>query len=187
MTLVTWQTLMKRPRIENSFVLALLAVALGSVSAGRAQTFTTLHSFTNSDGANPVAGLILSGNTLYGTTESGGASGQGTVFAVNTDGTGFTNLYSFTGTNNDGANPQGVLVLSGNTLYGTTTHGGVSGAGTVFAISTSGTGFTNLHDFTGHDYGSAPYAGLLLSGNTLYGTTQYGGSGGGVGGSTVLN
>ena len=50
---------------------------------------------TNSDGANPYAGLILSGNTLYGTASDGGSSGNGTVFAVNTDGTGFTNLHSF--------------------------------------------------------------------------------------------
>ena len=41
------------------------------------------------------SGLILSGNTLYGTARSGGSSGNGTVFALNTDGTGFTNLHSF--------------------------------------------------------------------------------------------
>ena len=52
--------------------------------------------FTSSDGADPYAGLILSGNTLYGTT-SGGSWGDGTVFAINTDGIGFTNLHSFTG------------------------------------------------------------------------------------------
>ena len=59
---------------------------------------------------------------------SGGSSGNGTVFAVNTDGTGFTNLHSFTAastnglipsTNSDGANPEAGLILSGNTLYGT--------------------------------------------------------------------
>ena len=43
-----------------------------------------------------AAGLILSGNTLYGTTTGGGSSGNGTVFAINTDGTGFTTLHSFT-------------------------------------------------------------------------------------------
>ena len=58
--------------------------------------FTTLHSFTaGGDGAVPV-GLVLSGNTLYGTAYEGGSSGSGTVFAVNTNGTGFTTLYSFT-------------------------------------------------------------------------------------------
>jgi len=73
--------------------------------------------------------LILSGNTLYGTTASGGSSGNGTVFAVNTDGSVFTNLYSFTG-GNDGGAPRAGLILSGNTLYGTTTGGGSSGYGT---------------------------------------------------------
>jgi len=38
-----------------------------------------------------------SGNTLYGTAAIAGISGNGTVFALKTDGTGFTNLYSFYG------------------------------------------------------------------------------------------
>jgi uncharacterized repeat protein (TIGR03803 family) len=96
-----------------------LIAGLGLILAGRvmAQTFTTLHSFTatdpntfiNSDGAYPWAGLILSVNTLYGTTQVGGSSGNGTVFAVNRDGTGFTTSYNFTArtspglTNSDGA------------------------------------------------------------------------------------
>jgi uncharacterized repeat protein (TIGR03803 family) len=164
--------------------------------------FTNLHSFTaesynsaidaytNSDGANPVAGLILSGNTLYGTAQSGGSSGNGTVFAVNTNGTGFTTLHSFTAfsnyTNSDGANPYAGLILSGNTLYGTAEGGGSSGGGTVFAVNTNGTGFTTLHSFTAfsgspffaNSDGAYPYAGLILSGNTLYGTAQEGGSSG---------
>ena len=104
--------------------------------------FTNLHNFnSSSDGANPWTGLVLSGNTLYGTALYGGSSGNGTVFALNTDGTGFTNLHNFStisgpnGTNNDGANPYGPLILSGNTLYGTASQGGSSAHGTVFSIS----------------------------------------------------
>src|SRR5947208_17048446 len=89
-------------------MLAVLFAILNLIPAGRlaAQTFTTLHHFpptspngdSNSDGAAPYAGLITnsSGNTLFGTTQSGGSSGNGTVFAVNADGTGFTNLHSLT-------------------------------------------------------------------------------------------
>jgi uncharacterized repeat protein (TIGR03803 family) len=155
--------------------------------------FTNLHSFTalsvvnnytNSDGANPYAGLILSGNILYGTATGGGSGGNGTVFAVHTDGSGFTNLYSFTG-GSDGGYPFAGLVLSGNTLYGAALDGGSSGAGTVFAINTDGTGFTNLHSFTAapgplftNSDGAYPYAGLIVSGNTLYGTAGWGGSSG---------
>jgi uncharacterized repeat protein (TIGR03803 family) len=87
----------------------------------------------NSDGANPVAGLILSGNTLYGTAEYGGSNIYGTIFRLNINGSNFTNLYTFTG-GNDGANPIAGLVLSGTTLYGTTSSGGSSGSGTVFSL-----------------------------------------------------
>ena len=51
------------------------------------------------------AGLILSGNTLYGTAWMAAVRASGTVFAVNTDGTGFTNLHSFTN-GSDGAFPE---------------------------------------------------------------------------------
>jgi uncharacterized repeat protein (TIGR03803 family) len=148
-------------------------------------SFTAILNFTNSDGAIPNAGLILSGNTLYGTASRGGTSGNGTVFRVNIDGSNFTNLHSFSlttkiggtldSTNSDGANPYGGLVLSGNTLYGTARNGGNSAAGTVFAVNTDGTDFTNLHIFSAID-GALPYASLILSGNTLYGTTERGGS-----------
>jgi len=154
--------------------------------------FTVLHSFTftgqpptNGDGAIPYSGLILSGNTLYGTANQGGSSANGTVFAINTDGLGFTNLYSFTATpaensftNNDGANPQAGLTLSGNTLYGTARNGGASGVGTVFAVNTDGSGFTNLHSFAGGSDGADPWAGLILSGNLLYGAARIGGGSG---------
>ncbi|MGA2555722.1 MAG: choice-of-anchor tandem repeat GloVer-containing protein [Verrucomicrobiota bacterium] len=170
--------------IRNLLLLPALIAGLGLMPAGRvgAQTFTTLHSFTvisgspsfdNSDGADPNAGLILSGNTLYGTAVNGGAF-FGTLFAVNTNGSGFTNLYSFTN-GSDGAFPQAGLILSGNTLYGTAAGGGTSGCGTVFAVNTNGSGFTVLYSFTNGSDGAHPEAGLILSGNTLYGTAARGG------------
>jgi uncharacterized repeat protein (TIGR03803 family) len=145
--------------------------------------YTNIHTFTaTSDGANPQAGLVLSGNTLYGTTGYGGTWGKGAIFAINTNGTGFTNLHSFaylsSPTNSEGANPQASLVLSGNTLYGTTVGGGTQNKGTVFAINTDGTGFSTLYNFTGGNDGANPQAGLLLSGNSLYGTANAGGAAG---------
>ena len=41
----------------------------------------TLASFTGGNGANPRAGLLDVGNTLYGTTINGGSNGDGTVFS----------------------------------------------------------------------------------------------------------
>lgn len=156
--------------------------------------FKGLHSLNGSDGMNPYARLTASSNALYGTANCGGVTGSGTVFKLNPDGTGFTSLYNFTGisgptsTNSDGADPYAHLILSGNTLYGTTEEGGSAGGGTVFAVNTDGTRFTNLHSFTPissnsangtNRDGSAPQAGLVLSGNTLCGTAFAGGSAGG--------
>jgi uncharacterized repeat protein (TIGR03803 family) len=157
--------------------------------------FTNLYNFgangnksndTNSDGAGAKSSLILSNGIFYGTAAAGGSAGNGTVFAIHTDGTGFTNLHSFSttfrgansdihGTNSDGSSPEDDLVLSGNKLYGTTPFGGTGSNGTVFALNIDGTGFTNLHSFTGSD-GGDPIAGLVLSGGTLYGTASDGGS-----------
>ncbi len=136
--------------------------------------FTNIYSFHGSDGQNPTAGLIVSGGVLYGTTYSGGGSGKhGTVFKINVDGSGFTNLYAFSTT--DGSSPSATLALSGNTLFGTTFYGSFS-AGTVFMINTDGSAFTNLYTFTGGTNGSLPYAGVVQSGDWLLGTTSSGGA-----------
>ena len=139
----------------------------------------TLHSFIfpSSDGLRPYAGLLLLGNTLYGTTLQGevvidGSVGNGTVFKVDTDGNNFMTLHTFPSL----GYPSCRLVSLGNTLYGTTDQGG--GLGTVFAIDTSGNNFTTLHTFTGGSDGDNPYAGLIVSGNTLYWTTSCTGGGG---------
>src|SRR5215831_10643736 len=115
------------PRAGCSHVLFLLPVLMAGLGLNladrvRAQTFTTLHNFNfaDSDGINPYAGLILSSNTLFGTTAGGGSSGWGTVFKVNTDGTGLIVLHAF----GDQEKPYAGLILSSNTLFGTTAGGG---------------------------------------------------------------
>jgi hypothetical protein len=85
--------------------------------------------------------LILLGNTLYGTASNGG-DGAGTLFAINTDGTGFNPFYTFA-ISGGGSNPYGSLILSGNTVYGTTRDGGFYGVGNVFAVNTNGLGYMN--------------------------------------------
>jgi uncharacterized repeat protein (TIGR03803 family) len=117
--------------------------------------------------------LILSGNTLYGTTQNGGTNGSGTVFAVNTDGRDFTTLYSFTATsgpssaNSDGAIPEAGLILSGDALYGTATSGGVWGGGTVFSLSFGSVSVPQLTIVP-----SGPYVILTWPTNTIGFTLQ---------------
>jgi uncharacterized repeat protein (TIGR03803 family) len=138
--------------------------------------FRTLHTFTNEYEAGVYAGVIVSGDTLYGTTSAGCNWGCGTVFKIHTDGTGFAILHRFID-NLDGSAPDGRLVLSGNTLYGTTrfTGVGVGGLnGTLFKVNTDGTGFAILHQFSDDtSFRGGVYAeSLTLSDNTLYGTTE---------------
>jgi uncharacterized repeat protein (TIGR03803 family) len=141
--------------------------------------FSLLHSFTGgpADGQLPAySAPVVSGSTVYGMTNEGGTAGQGAVFRMNADGTGFGLLHSFVPATGDGWDPFGSLTLSGSTLYGTTRFGG-GGAGTVFKMNEDGTGYGILHTFlgqSGHD-GAGPLGSLLLAGSTLYGTTSVGG------------
>jgi uncharacterized repeat protein (TIGR03803 family) len=117
--------------------------------------------------------LTLIGGKLYGTTRFGGAYGDGTAFRINTDGTGYTKLADFNGSN--GSDPFGRLVLSGSTLYGTTLSGGGSyGGGVVFSLAMTGGTPTPLLVFSGTN-GANPECSLTLGGSTLFGTTVNGG------------
>jgi uncharacterized repeat protein (TIGR03803 family) len=129
-----------------------------------------------SDGRYPRGSLTLSGSTLYGTTQAGGDANRGTVFKMNTDGSGFSLLREFVGGADDGRSPRCDLTLSGSTLYGTTYYGGDDNLGTVFKMNTDGSGFSLLYEFAGGvSDGSSPFSSLTLSGTTLYGMTEYGG------------
>lgn len=152
-----------------------------------AQTFINLHNLAFTNGTGPVANLIASGNTLYGTTRiygGGDAGGYGSVFKMNIDGSGFTNLHTFSAFSPEAGNLNGGLVLSSSTLYGTASFGGSSNYGSLFAISTNGLGLTNFFNFPTNDsvfpftnnLGSYPTAGLILSGGTLYGVANGGGT-----------
>ena len=148
--------------------------------------YTVLHSFTGgTDGSLPLSGLTLIDSTLYGTTYFGGDSSKGTLFKVNTNGSGYQVVRSFTGNQGDGTNPVGSLTSIGSTLFGVTIRGGALGGGIAFSIDANGSGFKTLHSFSGtQGDGFGPAAGLIPSGSTLYGTTQ---SSGALGGGTVFS
>lgn len=139
---------------------------------------------TNQTGAYPLTGLALAGNTLYGTASAGGNYGLGSVFKVNTDGSGFQILCSLTNSLNSEGGSNNRLLCNGTNLFGTQIISEQS-YGSVFRIGTNGLGFTNLYQFTAPSGvsstnfdGAYPRAGLALSGNTLYGTTYAGGQNG---------
>jgi uncharacterized repeat protein (TIGR03803 family) len=143
--------------------------------------YQTLYFFRSMpfDGYYPVAGLTMCSNILYGTTTQGGSNGVGTIFMYNLNNSNYQSVYSF-GNSPDGANPDAGLVLSGNTLYGTTFQGGTNGFGTLYSIGLDGNEYTNLLSFgsTNSDFGQYPKADLLILGNSLFGTTYQGGNNG---------
>jgi len=105
-------------------------------------TETVLHHFRNvPDGDFPAAGLIFDGaGHLYGTTKYGGSLGEGTVFQLSPNGSGWTErvLHNFgsDGIVRDGRRPEAGLIFdaAGN-LYGTTSGGGRFIGGTVFQLT----------------------------------------------------
>jgi len=152
---------------------------------------TTLYQFgaldangLNSDGSMPVAALAVGNDdAFYGTTEYGGAYGNGTVFKITAAGA-MTTLHSFSaldsdGFNTDGANSTANLVLGNDgNFYGTAQYGGVNGNGTIFRITPDGS-LTTLYSFTNAPDGANPMAGLALgSDSNFYGSTWYGGANG---------
>src|ERR1017187_191906 len=153
--------------------------------------FNAFRSFTNApDAGNPGGNLAVSGNGFFGTSLGGGNSGVGSVFLGSTNGSvsilrSFAAVSADNAANSGGASPNALLALSGNALYGTTTAGGAAANGTVYSLSTNGSPFAVLHDFSALDSntgtntdGALPCGGLVLSGNTLYGTASAGGAGG---------
>ena len=135
--------------------------------------FTILHSFNDTAGGNPWGNLTLLQNKFYGMAYQGGAHGQGCIFSVDTNGSGYKDLLDFNGAN--GANPKGSLIISGHTMYGMTSAGGSNNEGCVFSIDTNASRYTDLLDFNGVN-GNQPWGSLTLAGNKLYGMTSAGGT-----------
>jgi len=171
----------------------------------RFQTYTSLNLIggpINADGANPESELIEgSDGYLYGVARTGGPNGNGTVFKLAKDGSGFAMLHAFGAvtsaanvtpvTNDDGFGPVGSLVQGADGyFYGTAARGGTTGSGTIFRIRFDGTGFEVLRTFPAltqasstdplvNADGAAPLAGLTDGQDgRLYGVTGAGGSSG---------
>jgi uncharacterized repeat protein (TIGR03803 family) len=140
--------------------------------------YAKLLDFTVANGSNPSFGSLISDGTfLYGVTCHGGPSGEGTLFKIKPDGTGFATMHDFVG-NPNGTHPYAALISDGTFLYGMTSGGGTSSNnsfGIIFKIKQDGTGFAKLFDFESLTSGSHPFGALISDGTFLYGMTQVGG------------
>jgi uncharacterized repeat protein (TIGR03803 family) len=148
------------------------------------------------EGAYPWGGLVQGRDgDFYGTTQSGGIHGTGTVFRITSSGS-LTTLHAFSADtnpaaktnmlsfviNHDGARPTaGLIQGSDGDFYGTMEEGGSAGHGTIFKITATGE-LTTLHVFIGTSDGSNndgefPHGGLIPGNDGIfYGTTDYGGT-----------
>ena len=122
--------------------------------------------------ADPLGSLVSDGSTLYGTASYYGANYSGTVFSLETDGSGYIDLHSFAAYTGDGMVPRAGLISVGSTLYGTTFLGGSVGGGTVFSLNFNGSSSMVLHsfpEFIGDGY--FPFSNVIEEAGSLYGTT----------------
>lgn len=114
---------------------------------------------------------------LYGTTSSGGTGSGGTLYKMTTGGS-YKVLVNFSTSNhtNGATSYAGVVMGSDKYLYGVTSAGGANGQGVLFRVSTTGSNFKVLHDFTTAT-GDTPFATPLLHTNgTIYGMAFHGGA-----------
>jgi uncharacterized repeat protein (TIGR03803 family) len=145
--------------------------------AAGSHTISTLASFSVNSGKVVHGGLLAGANgILFGTTVSGGANNDGTIFSFDPSNGTITTLASFNGAN--GASPEGSLIAdaAGN-LYGTASSGGANDAGAVFELAAGSGTITALASFSGlaNVNGGGPSYGVVAdSSGNLFGTTSGG-------------
>jgi uncharacterized repeat protein (TIGR03803 family) len=157
--------------------LAPLALVNLTIAADASKSARVLHQFSLSDkrGFNPQGTLMRSTDgKLYGTTLNGGTHGHGTVYRIESDGTGFAVVHNFLEARNPVA---GVTEGKDGFLYGTTESGGDYLWGTVFKLGKDGQGFTKLRSFRiDAPDGKKPNGCVAIdTDGVCYGTTTVGG------------
>ncbi len=157
--------------VSNAFSTVSAEATLAVYPASAPGTLVaSLYWFTGGADGGVPNGLTLGANgVLYGTTQSGGAYNDGTVFSIATNGA-FQTLVAFNSTN--GSNPQAALTLGPDgDFYGTAQNGGTNNGGTVFKMTPDGT-LTNLAFFSNQN-NINPYTALVQGANSnFYGSTQ---------------
>jgi len=149
---------------------------------------TVLYEFkgqSNGDGSAPHGRLAFDAKgNLFGTTQSGGTNGTGTVYELSKHGGAWIEkvIYNFSASGSDGTAPSaGLTIAADGTMYSTTPDGGASGAGVIFSLKKTRKGWkqTVIHSINFPSEGGFPYEGLMqdAAGN-LFGAAPAGGTAG---------
>jgi uncharacterized repeat protein (TIGR03803 family) len=148
------------------------------------------------DGADPLGSLtyVSVNGLLFGRTSTTTAqgNGDGTIFQINPDGSGYVVDHFFAGAKTDGDDPRhSSMTLLGTMLYGTTLTGGEHDNGTIFSINDDGTGYSspplfNFPKTAKKNDGDQPHSCFVAIGDVLYGMTSEGGDHGGTNGAGTI-
>lgn len=134
--------------------------------------FKVLHGFSSDfGGKTPLSSLVQTpSGQLIGTYNFGGALGRGGIFSIESNGTNYQVLYSFS--NEGGQSPTGNLLIDDKYVYGVTAQDGfnLSGASTIFRIKFDGTSYETMAN-------TKSGAQLISKSDTIFYTMEYGGLG----------
>jgi uncharacterized repeat protein (TIGR03803 family) len=134
--------------------------------------FTRLHSF----GATNPAPMLCPAFVIEGSDGAFYGTHPTALVKLNSDGTGYTLLHSFVGTEGDDVFAWSLLEGTDGALYGITRYGDSNTWGTVFKVNRDGSDFVLLYPFQGGPGdGSSPEYLLEGTDGRLYGTTGSGG------------
>jgi uncharacterized repeat protein (TIGR03803 family) len=144
-------------------------------------TAMTLYTFAAIDLYPTGAPVLDKRGNIYGTTVGGGARRGGTVFELNPATSGpwqLKTLYAFRARSSDGAGPYAAVTFdAAGDIFGTTTFGGPSNAGTVYELVPSGGHYDErqLWRFDGKDGRNSESSVVLDKAGNVFGTTTAGG------------
>lgn len=155
---------------------AAFAGFLLATSSADAATVTAIVNFNETNGGDPKSTLTADAHgNLYGTTSLRGNFDAGTIFKIDAATHTLTTLAHLDGAKGAFANGRLILDANGN-LYGTATHGGASGLGTIFKLNLASNTLSAV-SFNGTN-GARPSGGLVADpSGILYGVTQEGAKG----------
>jgi hypothetical protein len=107
--------------------------------------------------------LFLLGNKWYGMVDGGGLNGYGLIFSIDTNGSGYKDLFDFNYL--DGSGAVGAFTRVNNKWYGQTYSGGTDSDGVIFSFNDLSLGINEL---------PATYSGISLFPNPSNGLFQLG-------------
>lgn len=148
-------------------------------------TVTRLFNFNGASEGKYAGGIVtVVGNTIYGNCLAGGSiNNGGTLWQVQTNGTGFKVLHDFKGGFGYGASANGAIIFSDSILYGTTWNDGDTfntpqpiTDGTLYSFDLRTNKYTLLKKFDGSTGGKNAAPGMVLLNNILYGTCAFKGA-----------